>query len=1006
MIKFLIDRPIAVLTSIFAILLLGIVSSYLIPTSLMPEIDIPEITIQLNYENNSAREIETNIIRPLKNQLIQISNLKDIETETRDGVATVKLSFEYGTDTDLAFIETNEKVDGSLNYLPKDLERPRVIKASTTDIPIVCLTVSLREKYNDEKFLELSDFVEAVLKKRIEQLEDISMVDINGQTRKEIIVIPNQDKLLSLNITSKEIVDAIQRNNFKFNNLIVQNGIYQYNFNFSNPLKTKKDIENIYLNINGKLFKLGELSKIEIKPQNSRGLVYSNGKRSIAMNVIKQNDARVYDLNIQLEKIIKSFHKEYPHLLFETNQDQSLLLKLSIDNLKSSLLTGSILGIIIMFFFLNDLKSPLIIAVNIPVSLILSILIMYFFGMSINIISLSGLVLGVGMMIDNSIIVIDNITQKLDEGLPLHESCIKGTNEIITPLITSVLTTCSVFLPLIFLSGIAGALFYDQAMAVSIGLGSSLLVAIFVIPVLYSQINNRTFSFEKKLINKSRPKRIEEIYKNGANFFLSKKWIIYTISFVSIVIASILFQTMEYSVMPRINQNETIVSIDWNENISVKENQRRTNLLIKDIKNIKTSLLQVGEQQFLLQRENSKSQSESSIYLMAETVKKIQQIKAAIKEKINTEYPNCIFSFSNPKSVFEQVFGSDEKKLAVQVYSSKSIEVPDVNNLYDIEKNIENKSDTSIPLKSVVSIEFIHENILLYDVAYENLINELRAAFNQNFIDYLKSDEKIIPIKLNYEYESFEKIVLHLFVKNSKNELIPVKNLIRFNKFQDYKIITGNGKGEFLEYNIDEKKDIESTMENIQNSFKDSGKYNIMFSGDWFEIKQTNKELIYVMIVALLLLFFIMTAQFESFWQPLIILIEIPIDIGGSLLLLWLFGGTINIMSVIGIIVLSGIVINDSILKIHTINELRKQGLKIEEAIKEAGRIRIKSILMTSITTILGLIPVLFSDGLGVELQKPLALTIIGGMIIGTFISLYFIPVLYYSLGKRFSRES
>ena len=240
-----------------------------------------------------------------------------------------------------------------------------------------------------------------------------------------------------------------------------------------------------------------------------------------------------------------------------------------------------------------------------------------------------------------------------------------------------------------------------------------------------------------------------------------------------------------------------------------------------------------------------------------------------------------------------------------------------------------------------------------------------------------------------------------MFVKNTNEVNIPVKNLIKVNNIEQYKSIKANRNGEYLGYKINVSDNIESDINRIQNQFKSSKDFNVRFSGSWLELKALNSQLIIVVIVALLLLYFIMAAQFESLWQPLIILLEIPIDIGGALLLLWLFGGTINVMAAIGIVVMSGVIINDSILKIHTINMLRKKGLSVNEAIKKGGKLRLKPILMTSLTTILALTPFLFIDGLGAELQKPLALTVIGGMLIGTFISLYFIPLVYAALSKK-----
>ena len=1001
MVKFLINRPIAVFMATLAFLLLGVVSSSRIPTSLMPNIPIPEITVQVSYPNNTTRELETNLIRPLRNQLLQVGNLKDITSETRDGFATLKLVFEYGTNTNLAFIEVNEKVDASLNYLPRDLERPKVIKASATDIPIVNLTVSLKENFSKEKFLELSDFTETVLKKRIEQLPDIALADISGLTKPEISVTPNTQKLQSLRIGTNELINAIKQNNFELGNLLVQNGIYQYNFKFANPLKNKKDIEAIYLNINDKLFQLKELAKVNLVPEKDKGLIYLNGKRAIVLSIIKQADARVYELKEALEKVTTSFNEDYPDLEFSANQDQTKLLKLSIDNLKSSLWIGSLLAIMIMFFFLKDVKSPLIIALSIPISLVISILFMYLFGLSINIISLSGLILGVGMMIDNAIIVIDNITQKLEAGENLINACVKGTNEIITPLISSVLTTCSVFLPLLFLSGITGALFYDQALAVAIGLFSSLLVSILLIPVIYKQLKNKNFKIEKWLQFNVKTQQIENCYEKGYHFFFKRKIIVFSISIISILLAVILFLTMPYSQLPNTNQNEVILSVDWNENINVDENQNRIQTLFENEKTLKTIFSKVGEQQFLLERDNSKSFSEASIYLQTNTVNEIENLKKELQIKFLKRYPNATISLDAPKNIFQYLFGNEKEELVAQISSRGSLEVPSENKLQDIQELLNGYTNSEIPLKQTAFIEVLHENVLLYDVSYDDLVNELKTTFNQNFIDNLKTAQKFIPIKLNYENEAFDKMISELFVKNKNKELIAVRNLIRIYPSNQYKSITANRAGEYLAYNIKTQKKPENNIEQIQNVFQNQSNFNINFSGSFFDVQELSNQLLVVILVAVLLLYFILAAQFESLWQPIIILLEIPIDIGGALLLLWLFGGTINVMAAIGIVVMSGVIINDSILKLHTINLLRKEGKTIEEAIKLGGKLRLKPILMTSLTTILALLPFLFMDGLGAKLQKPLALTVIGGMIIGTFISLYFIPLMYSLLSKK-----
>jgi len=1001
MVKFLIKRPIAVFMATFAFILLGVVATSRVPTSLLPNINIPEVTVYVSYPNQTAREIETNVIRPLRNQLLQVAHLKDIESETRDGQALIKLIFDYGTNTDYAFIETNEKVDGILNNLPRDLDRPKVIKASASDIPILNLTVSLKGEYEENKFLELSNFSETVLKKRIEQLPDIALADMSGQSKAEIIVLPNKEKLISLNISNNDLVQAIKDNNFEFGNLLVQNGIYQYHFKFANPLRTKKDIENIYLNIHNHLFQLKDLAKIEFTSQLERGLVYNNDKRAIVFSIVKQADAQVNSLKNSLSTLLVDLKKDYRELEFNNNQDQTKLLKLSLDNLKQSLLLGSVLAILIMFFFLKDIKSPLIIAISIPISLIISILLIYLFGMSINIISLSGLILGVGMMIDNSIIVIDNIIKKIEDSNSLTEAISKGTNEIITPLITSVLTTVSVFFPLVFISGITGALFLDQALAVSIGLGVSLLVSILIIPVIYKQLHNKKWRIDKWYTATSKIQQIEDWYEKGYKIFFYKKGITFGISVLGVLLSVLFFTTMKYEKLPNLKKSETILNIDFNDNITVNENQRRLSFLLKDlsVKN-KQVFSKIGEQQFLLQQEQSKSFAESTVYIKTNTLSEINKIKKELDKKITALYPNCIYTFENSKNAFEQIFGSNKNILTAQISARNSLEIPGVNKLVEIDRLLKNKAQSTISLKQTASIHLLYENILLYNVSYTKLINELKTAFNQNQIDHLKTARKFIPIKLKYEIKEINSIIKNLFIKNEKDKYIPVKNLIQLQSKSNYKSIFSNRYGEFLPYDVNPNTKVSQINKIISNS----NNYNVRFTGSMYALKKMNTELVYVIIISILLLYFIMAAQFESLWQPIIILLEIPIDIGGALLLLWLFGGTINVMTIIGIVVMSGIIINDSILKLHTINQLRNEGLSVLDAIKKGGKLRLKAILMTSLTTILALLPFLFIGGMGAKLQKPLAIVVIGGLFLGTFISLYFIPLMYALLSKKESQ--
>ena len=480
MLRKLLDRPIAVTMIAVVLIILGIVSSRLLPVSLVPDGDAPYITIQIPAQGLSARQLDETVVTPLRQQLIQLSQLTDLRSEAREGSGIIRLTFEQGSDIDYLFIEVNEKIDRSVSSLPRDLERPKVIKASATDIPAFYINLTVRGERpagpRDElhpvsdDFSALSRFASQVITKRIEQLPEVAMADLSGTVAPELLVIPDEAKLRQAGITMSTVESALKKADVTLGSLTIRDGEYQYSVKFRSVVSGRSDIENIFLKINGRLFRLKEFARVVEHPRKRQGMVLSDGRDAVSLAVVKQADARMSKLKEELDKQLRQFRRDYPDVEFTVTRDQTELLDYSISNLVNNIITGALLACVIIFFFMRDLKSPMLVILTIPVTLIISVLIFFLMHISINIISLSGLVLGIGMMVDNSIIVVDNITARWSRGEPLTEAVVRGTQEVIAPMLSSVLTTCAVFVPLIFINGMAGALFYDQAMAVTITL--------------------------------------------------------------------------------------------------------------------------------------------------------------------------------------------------------------------------------------------------------------------------------------------------------------------------------------------------------------------------------------------------------------------------------------------------------------------------------------------------------------------------------------------------------
>jgi multidrug efflux pump subunit AcrB len=1014
MVKFLIHRPVAVAMTFLAVMMLGLVASQRIPVSLMPDIDIPEITVAINRPDVSSREIENSIVSVLRRNLIQVPDLRDMKTESRNGSAIIRLSFEYGTNINMAFMEVNEKIDAAMNSLPRDIQRPRVLKASATDLPVFMLSLTLADdKDSYEKFLELSEFAETVIRKRIEQMPEVAMADITGQVSREIYIMPDADKMRGLGLNENSIRTAIESNNISVGSILVKDGKYLYNLQFSTYLKNIDDIQNIYLKAGEKLVQIKDVAFVGIRQERPTGLYYNGEKRAVALAIIKQSSAKMSDLEKKMEELIGFFQKDYPQIEFEISQDQTTILDFSLSNLRQNLLVGGTLAFLLMFLFLRDAKSPLLIGLSIPASLIISLLFFHLIGLSVNIISLSGLILGVGMMIDNSIIVTDNICQFIDRGHKLSDACIRGTNEVIRPLISSVLTTCAVFIPLIFLSGMAGALFYDQAMAITIGLFVSLIVAITLLPTAYRMLYlSGKEGYLTRLVKKVSFKHIEESYENGMKFFFRQKKSMF-IGFILILASLVfLFASIEKEKFPKVRHDEIVVSVEWNENIDIDESRSR---IARILSLHSDKILQVnafiGEQQFLFNRGYEQGYTEAKVYIRTTGFAITADMEEQLLKEFSAAYPAALVGIAPMENIFEKLFSASEAPLIAEVSLMKEKQVPEIDLMMSLTDSMARRypdAGISYPkLEDKIELSLDPERLLLYNVTASTVYSRLRTAFNENMIGELRASNEILPIKLADSEKRINDVIANSFVTNSERDEIPVSQLVTVKRVHGYKTIKGGMQTEYVpvEMNLSSR-NVNKITSDLKGLITANPDLDVKFSGSLIAGRETFRELAIVLAIALLLLFFILAAQFESLVLPGIVLLEIPIDIAGALLLIKIFGGTINLMSMIGIIVMSGIIINDSILKIDTINRLRNEGMGLMDAIFTGGSRRLKPIIMTSLTTILATLPFMFGNDIGSELQKPLALAVIGGMSLGTFVSLYFIPLAYWAIYRKSASDS
>lgn len=1020
MIKAILQRPVSVLMLFLACVILGIITYNTLPVSLLPDIAIPEITVQVSGDNTSARELENTVVKPIRRQLMQVGKLRDIRSETHDGSAIIRLKFDYGTDTDLAFIEVNEKIDAAMNNLPRDFRRPRVIKASATDLPVFYLNLTLKSDVpysptDEQQFLNLSEFADNVVKRRIEQLPEVAMADMTGVMYKHLQIVPDAALLESASITLGDIENVLSANNIEPGSMIVRDGYYEYNIKFSSLLRTPEDVRNIYIEKEGRLFQLKDLARIDVVRQPESGMSLINGKRAVTLGVIKQADETMKNLRKSLDKTLDNLQQSYSDVEFTVNRNQTELLDYTISNLQENLILGFILVFIVALLFLGDGKSPLIIGISMTTALITTFIFFFLFGQSMNIITLSGLILALGNMIDSSIVVTDVITQYRKQGYALDDACEKGTKEVIMPIFSSTLTTISVFVPLVFMSGIAGALFSAEAFAVTIGMLVSYLTGIIMLPVLYK------IAYGRKSTNKNiqgffvtAQEKIDGVlfpaYDKGIHYVFNHKVFFIALLIIAVPLCALLFKVMPKTSMPNISYEESIVTLEWNENIHVDENARRISELLQTTEERAVeNAAYIGQRQYLLDKDNDLTATEAQLYLKTDKPSRVSPLEAHISDWVHRHYPNAVVTFSPPENIFEKIFDTGEAEIIVQLYPKNREDIPDAAAIRQMEASLRastGEQAENIPFEQQFVVTIDREKLLLYGVSQQEVSQTLKTAFRDNQVAVLRSFQQYLPISIAGREQSIRDVLQQTLVygypsDRSQTIRVPLAALVSLMPGEDIKTIIAGKNGEYIPLYYYNTEQPEKLMEKTRETIRQEGSWDVAFSGNFFSNRQMLKELIIILLISILLMYFILASQFENFLQPLIVLAEIPIDIAFALGVLWMTGHTLNLMSAIGIVVTIGVILTDSILKIDLINELRKEGMPLMEAIHTGGVRRLRAIIMTALTSLFSMIPILFTFDIGSELQKPLAIAMITAMAIGTVVSIFLIPLLYWTIYRK-----
>lgn len=1022
-----IRRPVAVTVCVIIALILGFVSLQRIGIDLLPNMSLPYAVVVTTYPGASAEVIEHDVTIPLEAFLAGVSGVKRQDSYSMENISAIMLQFEWGTDMLTALDDIRNTLAQAALSLPSEASNPVVARIDPNALPLMLIAVSAENISELELSRELSR-----LKPELEQLPGVASVSLLGTTSEEIQVLYDAEQLSEAGLTPAILQQLIMYQNIIVPSGTVTEGDIRYSTRTGRRITSLDDLKDLIIGIKQgsgilglgglvpSLTYLSDLADISIATTKPEGITRYNGEDTIIIKIMRQTGANTVQVADSVKKVLRQIEANHPHLKFAVVSDQSAFITSSISNLMSSLVLGGILAVAVLWFFLRNLGSMVVIGLSIPISIITSFVLVYLSNLSLNLMTLGGLALGVGMLVDTSIVVLENIVRYRSLGLSPLDAAEKGTHEITGAIAASTLTTVVVFLPVIFLESLAGQLLKELGMTVSYSLLASLVVAVTLLPMLAARFMR---SGDTKQKSASNPSKLQRGYLRLLDFCLARKGLILVGVAAALALALAIFPTIGEEFLPNFDEGFL--------NLTFTLPAGRTTEVVKDeVAAIEKAILAVPGVAGVASQAGDQGDNDITSLITGTSnnvvVMSVRLDPPGKRSRSSSEIANEIRQILFDANVIRSIvvesslFGPSASsilspRLVIEIRGDNR----DV--LAGIAEEIKSQLHT-IPGLLEIDDSWAQSNLGLFlevDTA-RSILGGFTAGQVGLGVHYATSgikatditvDGRTLPVVLRPK-QTFESVEDLLTAK--------VSSPVAISGFGEHPIVLGEvaeAKVEQIPPTI-QRTDRLYTL-NVSANLGDNDlswvtaqaekiiagidlpdNCHIRIGGLKEVIDESLSELYFAVALAVVLVFLVMAAQFESFVQSLIIILAIPLALIGSIFALWATGNNIGIISMIGMIVLVGIVVNNAIVLVDFINQRRRDGAKVQDAIREACLVRLRPILMTTITTVLGMIPLAMGWGAGAEFQRALAVTVIGGLTSSTILTLFVVPVVY-SLVQR-----
>ena len=1018
-----------------AVILLGVVSLRRLPIDLLPDVSYPQLVVYTEDPGGAPSEVERSVTEPIERTVASVPGVQRVESVTREGVSLVTIRFAWGTDMDFAALNVRERIDGLRGTLPEQSDDPIVLRTDPRSEPIMAISVA-----GSYEISSLKEIAESVFRRRLEQIDGVAQAAVTGGLEREIQVDVDPARLESYGLTIEEVAQALDGANAASTSGTIQRGRFRYSLRTLGELQTVDEIRSVVIVQagsggdslpDGRLV-VRDIARVTDGFRDRETIARYNGAEAIGLLVFKESGANTVRVDRQVRESLELLRLEYPDVTMDVATSQATFVAGAIANLIQEMILGAILAFFVLMLFLRDARYPVAIALAIPISVISTFALLHAFGVSLNIMSLGGLALGIGMLVDNSIVVIENVFRHTEKGLRAAAAAAVGTEEVQRAITASTLTTIAVFGPVIYVQGVAGELFAALSLAVAFSLFASLMVAVTLLPAIAARWDGDAARPERRVrglfgtgwsvipllyrglnaVGRSAPfrafdrlwARVAERYERSLAAALRHRGRVVAASLLLFAITIPFALSLERSVLPEVDQGEFRARIDLPRGATLEATADAATMLermLLEDPDVEAVFSRIGKQVAIGGLEEDQSGLHTAVLdVRLHGRSGTDAVIDRLRPKLDVLGEASVSLETGHATALGKLLGAGEADLAVRVQGD------DLDGALAYAEAIEAQLQPLAGLSNVrvgtelgqpeYLIELDRERAAAYGLEANRVSdvinNYMRGNTATQFVDF---DRKIdVIVRLPEDARRSLETLRTLNVDGVPlRELVTVREStgpVEIERFDQNRVVpvyadvTGGG--------IDEA--VGSIREVLVANPPPDG-LRAEVGGENEEMRRSFRDLALAFGLAILLVYMILAAEFESLIHPFTVLLSVPLGVIGAIIALWLFGAGINTVSLIGIVILVGIVDNDAVVKIDFINQMRREGMSVRDAILAAGHARLRPIVMNTITTMLAILPMMLGIGPGAGLQAPLAIAIFGGLFSATILTLIVIPVVY-----------